>query len=177
MAGVGFHRVQGNEQPLADLLVGTTLGNQLEHGQLAATQGFAAADAGAWYLRQALEQLGLHRAGGNSLELFEKPLRVLLQQRLERLQHAALGCHQQPWQQLGGLLFPTFAQQQAKPLAHGTDAEHHAATGLAALDQAGQALRRVVATRLDTLERCLLQGDVQRQQRVELRAAAGCSPP
>ncbi|MCY1178191.1 hypothetical protein D9M73_185310 [compost metagenome] len=30
-------------------------------------------------------------------------------------------------------------------------------------------MRRVVDTRLDTFERCLLQGDVQRQQRVELR--------
>ncbi|MNG38543.1 hypothetical protein D3C84_1262890 [compost metagenome] len=43
MAGVGFHRVQGDEQALADFLVRTALGNQFEHGHLAGAQGLAGA--------------------------------------------------------------------------------------------------------------------------------------
>ena len=54
-------------------------------------------------------------------------------------------------------------------MAQGAYGEHHAATGLAALYQASQALHGIVATQLDTIEQCLLQRNVQRQQRMEFR--------
>lgn len=56
MARVGLDRVQGDEEAVTDLLVRTTLGDQLQHRQLAGAQGFMVgrrlADSNGWQQRQ-----------------------------------------------------------------------------------------------------------------------------
>ncbi|MNV54197.1 hypothetical protein D3C71_1463740 [compost metagenome] len=94
---------------------------------------------------------------------------MIFQQALERLQHATLRRLQCLWQQLRRLGFPALAKQQDDPLAQGTDAQQHSATGHAALDQPRQALLRLLGVLLAAFEQGLLQFDMQRQQGVEFR--------
>ncbi|MNV54198.1 hypothetical protein D3C71_1463750 [compost metagenome] len=70
MAGVGLDGVQRDEQPLADLLVGTTLRDQLQHRQLAAAQGLATAASDDRQLRQARQQFTLGLAIRARSEVF-----------------------------------------------------------------------------------------------------------
>ncbi len=121
------------------------MGDQFEHCQLPPAQGLAATAWGAWQRWQMPQQVDLHRAAGPGQQLLLQPLRVPLQQRLERLQHAPACGLQQAGQQLRGLAIAAFVQQQQHPLAERADGEHHAAAGLAALDQPGQALERLCA--------------------------------
>ncbi|KPW98212.1 Unknown protein sequence [Pseudomonas syringae pv. coryli] len=163
VAGVGLDGVQGDEQLLADLLIGTALCNQLQHTQFAHAEAIAAMcrlgrrrATG----RELFQQCSLNPTGWQLQKLLMQPPGVLGKQRLERYQCATGRCGQAAQQQCPRLVASRLAQQQADLLGHGDQSKQFRPHLLSAPFERLQALLAGNAVTLQSFEYGTLQLDV-----------------
>jgi hypothetical protein len=113
--------VQGDIQPLADLLIRTALGDQFEHCQLTPTETVGAGAGAFRQGRQTRQQGLLHGARWTPQQLLAQPLRLLLKDDLQGLQGAVHGPAQTGVEQPADFLLAAILQQQADQLSLGLE--------------------------------------------------------
>ncbi len=162
--------MQRDEQPLADLLVGQPLGDQLQHRQFAPAEHLArtARGLGGRLRQQRAHALGAG-TGREALQLFAQPFRLLHEQFVERQQGSADCALHGLLQGRQRLALAALLQVQRSQLAEGQASRQQRAVLPRRAGQPVQAPGGFLRASFAALQAGLEQLHMQRQQRTAFR--------